>query len=161
MSVIENAAGAPRHVSFAIPAAAEYAGLARKMAEAVLHAWASPVDEFTTVLLLSEVFTNAILHGVASPNCGSSARIRVDLLETSTGLHVEVHDPDDGKRGSVVINHAAVQAESGRGLELVDELSAAWGCKYTPAGKFVYFDVDTAGDERGPAACAAEVTLCT
>ena len=45
----------PRHISFAIPASPESAGLARKLTENVLHAWTSLVDDYTTALLLSEV----------------------------------------------------------------------------------------------------------
>lgn len=129
-----------RHASFAVPASPESAGLARKMTEAVLHTWTTPVDDFTTLLLLSEVFTNALQHGVEAGS-GASAMICVDLVETATGLHVEVHDPDQGQHGNVAINHPAEQSESGRGLELVEELATVWGCKYTPTGKFVFFDV--------------------
>jgi hypothetical protein len=130
------------------------------MAEAVLHAWASPVDDFTAVLLLSEVFTNAVLHGVETCSM-PSARISVDLVETTTGLHVEVHDPNEGKRDCVAINHPTAQAESGRGLELVDELSTAWGCKYTPTGKFVFFDVDGGDPEAAGIDAARVVASCT
>lgn len=142
MPVMENAeAVALRRATFAIPASLESAGLARKMTEVVLHAWDSPVDDFTAVLLLSEVFTNAVLHGVETCS-DTTASIGVDLVETVTGLHVEVHDPNEGKRYGVALEHPTAQSESGRGLELVEELSTAWGCKYTPTGKFVFFDVD-------------------
>ena len=137
----------PRHISFAIPASPESAGLARKLTENVLHAWTSLVDDYTTALLLSEVFTNALLHGV-DPRSGTAARIGIDLVETETGLHVEVHDPNQGKRGVVAVNHATMQSESGRGLELVAALSASWGYKQTPTGKLVYFDMVAPARER-------------
>ena len=163
MFVIENGqADAPRHASFAIPASPESVRLARKMTEDVLDAWASPVDEYTTTLVLSEVFTNALLHGV-DPR--SAVRIGVDLIETETGLHVEVHDPNQGKCDGVAVGHATVQSESGRGLELVEALTASWGCKHTSTGKFVYFDMLATAVEqggrasegiRGPAACVGK-----
>lgn len=146
MHVIDNASlEARRHASFALPALPESAGLARKLTEVVLDGWTNPVDGFTATLLLSELFTNALLHGV-HPRPEGAARISVDLIETESGLHVEVHDPNQGKHGEVAASHAPAQSESGRGLELVDELASTWGCKYTDAGKFVFFDVD------GPAA---------
>lgn len=154
MLVIESApvdgVDTPRHASFAVPASPESVRLARKMTELVVHTWTDPVEDFeyTLLLLLSEVFTNALRHGV-DPSCGVRARIGVDLVETETGLHVEVHDPNRGKSTEVVLSHASAQSESGRGLELVDELASAWGCKYTDAGKFVFFDLDDPGtDER-------------
>lgn len=165
MPVIENAAtDAPRHLSFAIPASPESVALARKMTEAVLRAWTSLVDDFTTTLLLSEVVTNALLHGV-DQHSAATARIGVDLVETETGLHVEVHDPNQGEHDVVAVNHATAQSESGRGLELVAALAASWGCKHTPTGKLVYFDVlapdfeqgrDAAEGTRAAAACAAD-----
>lgn len=149
MLVTENpTTDAPRHASFAIPAAPESVRLARKMTEVVLHTWTSPVDDYTTTLLLSEVFTNALLHGI-DPRSAATARIGVDLVETTTGLHVEVHDPNQGKRGDVEVGHAAAQSESGRGLELVAALSASWGYKHTPTGKLVYFDMLTPAFESG------------
>jgi anti-sigma regulatory factor (Ser/Thr protein kinase) len=162
MLVMENAqADTPRHASFAISASPESVGLARKMTEDVLRAWTSPVDEFTAMLLLSEVFTNALLHGV-NQRSAAMARIGVELVETETGLHVEVHDPNQGKHDDVVANHATVQSESGRGLDLVEALAASWGCKHTPSGKLVFFDVLAPAFEQGrevvegpraPAAC--------
>jgi anti-sigma regulatory factor (Ser/Thr protein kinase) len=162
MLVIENAqTDAPRHASFAIPASPGSVGLARKLTADVLDAWASPVDDYTTTLALSEVFTNALEHGV-DRRCAAAARIGVDLVETETGLHVEVHDPNQGKRDGVAVIHATAQSESGRGLALVEALSASWGCKHTPTGKLVYFDMLAPAFEQGgdvpegacgPAAC--------
>jgi anti-sigma regulatory factor (Ser/Thr protein kinase) len=147
MHVIDNAfLEARRHASFALPALPESAGLVRKLTEVVLDGWTSPVDRFTATLLLSEVFTNALLHGV-HPRSEGTARISVDLIETESGLHVEVHDPNQGSLGEVAISHANARSESGRGLELVDGLAAAWGCKYTGAGKFVFFDLERSEDE--------------
>jgi anti-sigma regulatory factor (Ser/Thr protein kinase) len=142
MRVIENAwLDMPRHASFALPALPESVGLARKMAEVILRGWTSSVDGFTTTLLLSEVFTNALLHG-AHPCSGVAARIGVDLIETESGLHVEVHDPNQGMHSDVAISHPNAQSESGRGLELVGELATTWGCKYTEVGKIVFFDLE-------------------
>lgn len=148
-----------RHATFAIPAAPQSAGLARKMTGAVLHAWACDVDLDMTILLVDEVFTNAVLHGVG-PTPGT-ARVTVELVASSQGLHVEVHDPDHGRSGAVTARSAGANSESGRGLELVEALSACWGSKDTPDGKYVYFDMAPheladapRGSETGDAAVA-------
>lgn len=128
-----------RHATFAIPAAPESAGLARKMTHAILRAWACEVDFDMTILLVDEVFTNAVLHGVG-PTPGT-ARVTVELFASPRGLHVEVHDPDRGRSDAVTARRAGATSESGRGLELVEALSACWGSKDTPDGKYVYFDM--------------------
>jgi anti-sigma regulatory factor (Ser/Thr protein kinase) len=151
MLMIESASvDAPRHASFAVPASPESVPLARKMTELVTRAWTDPVEDFadTLLLLLSELFTNAVRHGV-DPSSRGRARIGVDLVETKTGLHVEVHDPNQGESRGVALSHASAHSESGRGLELVNELASAWGWKYTDTGKFVFFDLDEPGPNQG------------
>jgi anti-sigma regulatory factor (Ser/Thr protein kinase) len=137
-----------RRARFAIPAAPQSAALARKMATAVLRTWAVPVDQDAAVLMLCEVFTNAVLHAVDTRSMGV-VLIGVELVERACGLHVEVHDPNQGG-GNVAITHDAPQMrEFGRGLELVEALSDNWGWKDTGTGKFVFFDID-APDEAEP-----------
>jgi anti-sigma regulatory factor (Ser/Thr protein kinase) len=130
-----------RHATFKIPAEPESAGLVRKLTVAVLHSWTSSVDEDATLLMLTELFTNALVHGV-DEQATRSARISVEVLEISCGLHVEVHDPDQGGK-EVAVTRATPQQmnEFGHGLELVEAMSADWGWKDTPGGKYVYFDV--------------------
>jgi anti-sigma regulatory factor (Ser/Thr protein kinase) len=133
----ESARG-ERHATFAIPAAPESVGLARKMTDAVLRNWACAVDLDMAILLVDEVFTNAVLHGVGA--VPGAARVSVELVASGQGLHVEVHDPNQGHR-KVAARRAGAHSETGRGLELVDALSTCWGAKETPDGKYVYFDM--------------------
>jgi anti-sigma regulatory factor (Ser/Thr protein kinase) len=113
------------------------------MAAAVLHTWMVPVDEDEAILMLSEVVTNALLHAVAAGSTGAAV-IGVELVENSCGLHVEVHDPDQGNGNEVALEHGVLDqmSEFGRGLELLEALSDNWGWKSTDAGKFVFFDID-------------------
>lgn len=105
-----------RKAGFAIPAAVESVGLARRMTRAVLETWAVPADVVDdAVLLTDEVFANALIHGV-SP-CSSGEHIAVEIEKSDCGLHVEVHDPDQGKHQDVEVQHVASSSESGRGLE--------------------------------------------
>jgi anti-sigma regulatory factor (Ser/Thr protein kinase) len=148
-----------RHATFKVPAAPESAGLARKLTVVVLRSWSSVVDEDATLLMLTELFTNALVHGVAA-QAGRSARISVEVLEISCGLHVEVHDPDQGGK-QVAVTRATPQAmnEFGHGLELVEAMSADWGWKDTPGGKYVYFDVLASNTDQ--AKHSAEATMAT
>jgi anti-sigma regulatory factor (Ser/Thr protein kinase) len=83
-------------------------------------------------LLVSEVATNALVHG-----CGE---VRLRVLASPGRLRVEVED------GSTVLpqpRQAGPEAEGGRGLALVDALASAWGTQGTVDGKVVWFELVT------------------
>ena len=105
------------------------AAAARRQVRAAVYAWEVPVDPHTAVLLTNELVTNAITHGagetvllVITCACG---HLRVDVHDTSWSAPVPVDTPAD--------------AEAGRGLMLIANLSAEWGYYRTRAGKAVYF----------------------
>jgi anti-sigma regulatory factor (Ser/Thr protein kinase) len=80
------------------------------------------------VLLVSELVTNSVLHG------GPPVVVAVDC--DGEALQVRVRD------GSPTLpepRDAGQDAESGRGLELVANLSAAWGVDPEDGGKHVWF----------------------
>ena len=80
-------------------------------------------------LLVSEVVTNAYLHG-APP-------ISIELTcEAEAGLVVRV---SDGSTAPPRRRDPAVEEESGRGVALVDLLSDDWGVEPTDAGKQIWF----------------------
>jgi anti-sigma regulatory factor (Ser/Thr protein kinase) len=104
-------------------------GQARCHVQAAICAWAVPVDEAIAILLTSELVTNAITH--------QAGRTVTVAITCSPGqLRVDVHDTS---RAWPVLAAAPVDAETGRGLMLVDTLSDEWGSYRTPAGKAVYF----------------------
>jgi hypothetical protein len=109
------------------------------MTGAVLEVWKCPVDRDATILLVDEVFTNAVVHGVVGLPKGAS--VTVVFVEGPVGLHVEVHNPRGGNGGMLTARHASAHSDSGRGLDLVEALSEQWGSKDTPDGKLVYFDM--------------------
>jgi anti-sigma regulatory factor (Ser/Thr protein kinase) len=80
------------------------------------------------VLLVSELVTNSVLHGgppvVVAVECDGDA------------LQVRVRD---GSSNLPERRHALDGDEGGRGLELVANLSAAWGVDPVPDGKHVWF----------------------
>ena len=87
----------------------------------------------TAALLTSELVTNAVTHGNGSP--------RLEIEVQSALLRVTVTDTGVGAPGRVVA--APLLAETGRGLVLVDALSARWGTNpVDPRGKSVWFELD-------------------
>jgi hypothetical protein len=87
----------------------------------------------TAVLLTSELVTNAITHG-ESP-------VTVAVSWSGGALRVEVHDRSRFMPAPWPVIDSA-DAETGRGLLLVDTLASDWGFYRTPGGKAVYFTLD-------------------
>jgi len=102
---------------------------ARHQVQEAICSWHIPVDQGVAVLLTSELVTNAVRYETGETvtlaiTC-SCDQLRVDVYDTSQVLPV----PED----------ASADAETGRGLILVNSLSSEWGTYRTPAGKAVYF----------------------
>ncbi len=88
-------------------------------------------------LLVSELVTNAVLHG------GTAIELRC-IVDTH-GVRVEVRD------GSSVLpgpRHYDVTASTGRGIRLVDALAAKWGAHVEATGKVVWFELGEPSDPR-------------
>ncbi|MCS0639194.1 ATP-binding protein [Streptomyces sp. LP05-1] len=83
----------------------------------------SPDVHHTVQLLVSELVTNAIVHG-------SGPSVTFSLACCSSVVRVEVDD-HSSTPGSPVVKCPAPEAESGRGMVLVDTLATAWGRKGT------------------------------
>ena len=83
--------------------------------------------------MISEVVTNAVLHGRGTVtlrlHCGPDV-VRVEVCDEETALPV--------------LSTPSVQAEGGRGMSIVDTLATAWGVSPTSTGKAVWFEVVTA-----------------
>lgn len=96
--------------------------------QACRHAGQSTCD--TVALLVSEVATNALVHG--------TGEVEVRVLTQPGLLRVEV---SDGSSQLPRPRTAGPDAEGGRGLALVDALSSAWGSESTVDGKVVWFEL--------------------
>ena len=111
------------------------AGRARRLITAQLAAWRINGEASAmTVLLVSELVTNAMRHG-RDP-------IRMLAGTTPSGLRVEVYDGN----GDVfpAIRDLRPDAPGGRGLRLVDALADRWGAVAAADGKCVWFEIDAA-----------------
>ncbi|CBG70264.1 conserved hypothetical protein [Streptomyces scabiei 87.22] len=110
---------------------------ARAVVRRQLHAWDLDALGDITVLLVSELVTNALRH--------ATGPIGVRLVRPagpSGALLVEVSDPlPDPPRERA----ADVDDESGRGLRLVACSSRAWGTRPGEAGKTVWFELAVPG----------------
>ncbi|GAA1154990.1 SpoIIE family protein phosphatase [Streptomyces hebeiensis] len=104
-------------------------GRARELARTQLVAWDLEPLVDTVELLVSELVTNAMRYG--------EGEIRLRLLLDRT-LVCEVWDAGlvQPRR-----RRARDTDEGGRGLQLVGQLSAAWGSRRTPRGKTVWFEL--------------------
>ncbi|QRP48820.1 ATP-binding protein [Amycolatopsis sp. FDAARGOS 1241] len=111
------------------------AGLAaaRDFTRATLARWGLPTLADDAVLVVSELATNAVLHGTGTAS--------VRLSHAGSVVRIEVADESPAvpaKRSS--------GADGGWGLRLVELLSLAWGVTPTAGGKVVWCDLaGTAG----------------
>ncbi len=105
---------------------------ARRRVRHAIRSWQVPVDLDAALLLTSELVTNAIRH-----EAGQGAQSVMLAIDSSRGrLRVDVHDTS---RSLPAVAEVPADAETGRGLLLVETLSDEWGFYRTPAGKAVYF----------------------
>jgi anti-sigma regulatory factor (Ser/Thr protein kinase) len=96
------------------------------------HFAASPrLDDL--LLCLSEVVTNALLHG--------SPPIVVTGGIVDQAIRVEVRD---GSTVAPVRRPMDPIVPTGRGVHLLDRLTSGWGVEITPVGKTVWFEISGA-----------------
>jgi anti-sigma regulatory factor (Ser/Thr protein kinase) len=118
-------------VALGLAMTAQAPKLARTFSAAVLeeHERAQLAD--TTALLVSELVTNALLH--------ARTPLRLELRLGDQSVRVDVVDESSLPPAK---QRPDPEAESGRGLLLVDKLSDRWGWNQTPTGKRVWFELD-------------------
>ncbi|MFF3395098.1 ATP-binding protein [Streptomyces sp. NPDC002669] len=108
--------------------------LVRQFVRAALVDWTCDVRADDVLLCVSELVTNAVLHGVPP---GRGLRVRLYWEQAGGVLRIEVHDSGDGEvrpRDS----GAAHDEEGGRGLLLVAALADRWGVGERNPGKVVW-----------------------
>jgi anti-sigma regulatory factor (Ser/Thr protein kinase) len=85
-------------------------------------------------LLVTELVTNAVLHGP-----GDDRPIRVEFRRHSDRIRVEVVDP--GNAFEPPESPTNGNSAGGWGLYLVDQIAERWGVSPSPAGTCVWFEV--------------------
>ncbi|MFF1414958.1 PAS domain S-box protein [Streptomyces sp. NPDC058289] len=126
--------------SVVLPAQPSSVGAGRRFLRSTLGVWGRGDDQLcdTACLLASELLSNAVNH-----SCGP---VRLRVRQAGRELSVEVCD------GTPVLpqaRFASHDAESGRGLLLVDSLAEAWGTLPTAEGKAVWFSLLLPASARG------------
>ncbi|HVF03951.1 MAG TPA: ATP-binding protein [Frankiaceae bacterium] len=81
-------------------------------------------------LVVSELVTNAILHG--------EGEVTLDVVVEPHAVRIAVEDLDPGTPEA---REAGLDADSGRGLALVSKIAARWGVRPGDRGKVVWAEV--------------------
>jgi serine phosphatase RsbU (regulator of sigma subunit)/anti-sigma regulatory factor (Ser/Thr protein kinase) len=102
---------------------------AREVSRAALESWGLSELADTVELMISELVTNALMHG--------DGQIGLRLIRADA-LLCEVQD--DGNELPYLC-HAESTDENGRGLQLVTHLADRWGAHRTATGKVVWFEI--------------------
>jgi PAS domain S-box-containing protein len=106
-------------------------GAARRQLRAAVEAHGlADADVEGAELALSEVVTNAIVH--------TGDEVSVQLWVSSRGIRVEVQD---NSPHVPVRRHYAGTAGTGRGLQLLEDVTDRWGTSRSELGKTVWFEI--------------------
>lgn len=108
------------------------AGDARRFLADATERWERPDLAEKGSLVIDELVTNAILHGLGP--------IDVVLRLDGSVLHIEVHDRHP-RMPAPTARPPDAALSFGRGLHLVEACSIAWGSRPTTEGKCVWADV--------------------
>ncbi|MFF1922253.1 ATP-binding protein [Streptomyces sp. NPDC058221] len=108
--------------------------LCRRRAARLVTDWGHSHLAGETALLVSELATNALLHG-----CMRGRLFRVHLILTAAVLRIEVSDP----RGERLpgLREAGADDCYGRGLLIVARLADRWGVEPRTVGKTVFAEL--------------------
>lgn len=118
--------------------------LAREFARETLTHWATAERGDDVLLCVSELATNALLHGVP---VGRGFALSLSLHADGI-LRVEVHDSGPGE---VRAPETSPESEHGRGLLLVAALADKWGVGERNPGKIVWCEFAVAGGSHADA----------
>ena len=125
VEMVEVVRGEPREVS-----------RVRHALATALTEWGVADDDLdVAVLLTSEIVTNAIRYGVPP----------MQLHAELSGHELRVSVDDGGHEKVVPTQDVRWDARGGRGLHLVEALSARWGVLDRRRGKQVWFELRLAG----------------
>ncbi|MFD4314958.1 ATP-binding protein [Streptomyces sp. NPDC058548] len=118
-----------------LPRSPESAAVARRLVRRALATWSLPDLVEGAVLVVTELVANAAVHA-------RGATIQVTVARVAIGqVRVAVIDLD---RTEPALRLAADDDERGRGLALVEAVSARWGVDPLRWGKRVWADLEAA-----------------
>ncbi|MDT0390302.1 SpoIIE family protein phosphatase [Streptomyces dubilierae] len=106
-------------------------GQARRFVRRTLRSWGVTEDHDAVLVVVSELVTNALVH--------TDGRVRMDLTLINNRLRVAVADASP--RTPVRPTSIGWEATGGRGILLVEALSATWGTLPVSGGKQVWAEL--------------------
>ncbi|MGW3990493.1 SpoIIE family protein phosphatase [Streptomyces sp. NPDC004830] len=106
-------------------------GHARRFARRTLRSWGVTADQDAALLVVSELVTNALVH--------TDGQVRMDLTLINDRLRIAVADASP--RTPVRPRSIGWEATGGRGILLVEALSATWGTLPVSGGKQVWAEL--------------------
>ncbi|MFD5912739.1 SpoIIE family protein phosphatase [Streptomyces massasporeus] len=106
-------------------------GHARRFARRTLRSWGVTVDYDAALLVVSELVTNALVH--------TDGKVRMDLTLINNRLRIAIADASP--RSPVRPTSIGWEATGGRGILLVEALSATWGTLPVSGGKQVWAEL--------------------
>ncbi|MFI0904640.1 SpoIIE family protein phosphatase [Streptomyces sioyaensis] len=115
---------------------------ARRFTARTLRSWGVTEEVDVALLVVSELVTNAIAH--------TQGEVRLDLTLTADRLRVAVNDASP--RAPAKPASVDWEATGGRGLLLVEAMSASWGSVPLSGGKQVWSEITLQPGERPGAA---------
>ena len=115
------------HAEVTLPGAPSSVPTARRFVESILISWGRPEQGWTAALLVSELSANCTLHA------RTEFTVRIELQEEQVRLQVT-----DGSLRAPAVRDYGTTATTGRGLQLVAELSNDWGVDLHDDGKTVW-----------------------
>lgn len=123
--------------------------VARKFIRQTLLLWEIDGEHIDgAVLLTSELMSNAVLHARTDVRITVQARedgtLRVEAADENPRMPLTTSPPED--------------AQSGRGLWLVETLASSWGIDRTDGGKSVWFELGKFRQPPPPEACVDVTT---
>ncbi|CAL9360641.1 hypothetical protein SUDANB1_00654 [Streptomyces sp. enrichment culture] len=106
-------------------------GHARRFARRTLRSWGVTAEYDAVLLVVSELVTNALVH--------TDGKVRMDLTLVNDRLRVAIADASP--RSPVRPTSIGWEATGGRGILLVEALSATWGTLPVSGGKQVWAEL--------------------
>ena len=123
----------PRLIAFALPGIPESVPVARRRVRAVLGAYRLGEYADDAAIITSELVANAVQHA-----CGKGTEtIGVSLTHAGSPAVVTVVVSDPSPEGPVR-RDTPTGSDQGRGLQIVEALSAHWGWRHQDSGKAVF-----------------------
>ncbi|WP_041818825.1 SpoIIE family protein phosphatase [Streptomyces davaonensis] len=121
----------PRRESWTVWRVPEAVGHARRFTRRTLRSWGLASEVDTVLLVVSELVTNALVH--------TEGPVRLYLTMINSRLRVAV--ADTSPRSPVKPTSIGWEATGGRGILLVEAMSATWGTVPVSGGKQVWSEI--------------------